>query len=106
MRCFAVVTLRRADWTEAIVSLQKTEEGAQAVAQQMMTAKSHKFVRCRIRPMDLTKGQVEAICFRWGQADFEAGEPLRAERLPKPYDAAYRQGFRAAQEEARRGKNA
>lgn len=93
MRYFAVISLRRADWTEAVVSLNVKEAGAQAVAQRVMAAMPHKFIRCRIRPMDLTRSQIEAICFEWGRADAEDGEPLLAERLPKPYDAAYRRGY-------------
>lgn len=106
MRYFVVITLRRADWSEAIVSLHKVEENARTVAQQMMAAKSHKFIRCRVRPMDLTRTEVEAICYGWGQADFEAGEPLLPTKFPACYDAAYRRGYGAALEEARRGKNA
>jgi hypothetical protein len=104
MRYFAVVALRRADWTEAVVSLNAKEEGAQGVAQRVMAAMRHKFVRCRVRPMDLTRSQVAAICFEWGQADAEEGEPLRAERLPKPYAALYSRGYRAGQKLARRGR--
>lgn len=46
--------------------------------------------------MNLTRSQVEAICFEWGRVDAKDGEPLRAERLPKPYDAPYRRGYQAS----------
>lgn len=106
MRYFAVISLRRADWTEAVVSLNAKEEVAQQVAQRVMAAMLHKFVRCRVRPMDLTRSQVEAICYEWGRADADEGEPLRAERLPKPYDAAYRRGYHDGRRLARGGRNA
>ncbi len=59
-------------------------------------AHASKFVRFRVKPMNLTRSQVEAICFEWGRVDAKDGEPLRAERLPKPYDAPYRRGYQAS----------
>ena len=103
MRYFAAITLRRADWTEAIVSLNAKEEVALAVAQRVMAAMPHKFVRCRIKLVDLTRSQVEAICFEWGRADAEEGEPLRAERLPEPWRTVYRRGYQDGWKLARRG---
>ena len=93
MRYFAVVILRRSDWTEAVVSLHTKEEAAQAVAHRVMAAMPHKFVRCRVRPVTLTAKEVAALCEQWGRDDADEGEPLRAERLPKPYDAVYRRGY-------------
>jgi hypothetical protein len=104
MRYFAVVALRRADWTEAIVSLNAKKVGAQAFAQRVMAAMPHKFIRCRVRPVTLTAKEVAALCEQWGRDDADEGEPLRAERLPKPYDAAYRRGYHDGRRLARGGR--
>lgn len=99
---FAVFAMRRANWTEAIVSLNANEEGARAVAQRIVAAKSQKFVRCRVKVMHLTSSQVRAICHEWGRVDSLAGVLLRPTNFPKPYAAAYRRGYRAGLEQARR----
>lgn len=106
MRYFAVVAMRRADWTEAIVAFNARKEGAQAFAQRVMAAMPQKLIRRRLRQMDLTRSQVEAICFEWGREDALDGEPLRADKLPKPYDAAYRRGYLDGKKLVRRGRNA
>ena len=53
----------------------------------------------------LTVSQVRAICHEWGRVDALAGVPLRPTNFPKPYDAAYRRGHRAGQQEARKARN-
>jgi hypothetical protein len=102
MPCFAVVATRRADWTEAIVGLARTDERARLFGQRVAAAWPQRFVRCRIRPLHLTASQVKAICREWGRVDALAGVPLRPTNFPKPYDAAYRRGHRAGLEEARK----
>jgi hypothetical protein len=102
MPYFAVFALKRADWTEAIVGLARTEEGARRIAQRVAASWPLRFVRCRIRPMHLTASQVKAICHEWGCVDALAGVPLRPTKFPKPYDIAYRRGYRAGLEEARK----
>jgi hypothetical protein len=102
MPCFAVLALRRADWTEAVVGLARTEEGARQIAQRVAASWPMKFVRCRVKPMHLTGSQVRAICREWGRVDALAGVPLRPTNFPKPYDDAYRRGYRAGLEEAAR----
>jgi hypothetical protein len=59
-----------------------------------------KFVRCRVKSMQLTASQVKAICREWGRVDALAGVLLRPTNFPKSYDAAYRRGYRAGQREA------
>lgn len=97
MRCFAVIALLRKGLTERIVALHRKQEDAQETAGRYAAVHTGRFIRFRVRPMDLIRSQVEAICFEWGRADAADGEPLRAERLPKPYDSSYRRGYRVGQ---------
>jgi hypothetical protein len=101
LRCHAVLALRRADWQESIVALQGSEEDAQRVGRRIILAFSRKFFRCRVKLMQLTESQLEAICFRWGREDALERFPL-TDSLPEPYAAPYRRGHRAGLEEARR----
>lgn len=105
MPCFAVLAVRRDDWTEAIVGLARTEQGARQFGQKIAAAWPLRFVRCRVRPMHLTSSQVRAICREWGRVDALAGVPLRPTKFPKPYDAAYRRGHRAGLEEAHKARD-
>lgn len=105
MSCFAVLALRRADWTEAIVGLARTEERARLFGQRVAASWQMRFVRCHVRPMHLTTSQVKSICHEWGRVDALAGVPLRPTNFPKPYDAAYRRGHRAGQKEARKASD-
>lgn len=105
MPFFAVVVTRRADWTEAIVGLARTEDGPRQLGQKVAAAWPHRFVRCRVRPMLLTSRQIGAICHEWGRVDALAGVPLRPTNFPKSYDAAYRRGHRAGLEEAHKASD-
>lgn len=105
MRYFAVITLKRADLTEAVVSLNSTPELAQRVGQRIVAAMPRKFVRCRVKEMHLTRGQVRAICHEWGRVDALEGVPLHRTNFPKPYDTAYCRGYRAGLDEARKASD-
>lgn len=105
MLCHAVVAMLRENLSERIVALHRSQEDAQRAALRFAAAHTSKFVRFRVKPMDLTRSQVEAICYEWGQVDAADGEPLRAERLPRPYDAPYRRGYRAGQKLAAEEKH-
>src|SRR5690242_18330861 len=94
MLSYVVVAMLRKSLGERIVALHRTEEKAQRVARRFAAAHSSKFVRFRVKPMDLNRSQVESICFEWGRVDAADGKPLLAERLPKPYDAVYLAGYR------------
>jgi hypothetical protein len=99
---FAVLAMRRDDWSEAIVGLNRLEADARRFGQKVAAAWPLRFVRCRVRPMHLTPSQVRAICREWGRVDALAGVPLRPTNFPKSYDAAYRRGHRAGLAEARK----
>lgn len=88
MKTFAVVALRRADLTEAIIAWRKDE----GEARRCVAAMSDKFARCRVQPVDRTVEQVRAICFRWGTEAARDGEPLTSE-LTGVCGEAYRRGF-------------
>lgn len=90
---FAVFATRRADWSEYVVALETHEEAAHRVAQKVMGVLGRKFLRCRVRLVELTKGEVLGICRLWGRLDAMDGEPLLPTRLPREYAAAYCQGF-------------
>jgi hypothetical protein len=88
MPCFAVFALKRADWTEAIVGLARTEEGARRLGQRVAASWQTRFVRCRVSPMHLTASQMRTICREWGRVDALEGVSLRPTKFPQPYDAA------------------
>ena len=96
-RLFAVVALKRADFTERIISLKPEADDARRLSRRIMATMGDEFIRCRVRPMELTATEVEAICFQWGQEDARSGEPV-ANELPGVYGRAYRAGFAAASE--------
>lgn len=96
-RLFALVALKRTDFTERIISLKPRADDARRLARRIMATMNDEFIRCRVRPMELTPNEVEAICYRWGQEDARSGEPVTNE-LPGVYGRAYRAGFAAASE--------
>lgn len=102
-RLFAVVALKRADFTERIISLKPEADDALRLARRIMVTMGDEFIRCRVRQMELTPAEVEAICFRWGQEDARSGEPV-ANELPGVYGRAYRAGFAAASGTGRGGR--
>ena len=102
---FVVVAMIRKNMAERIVAFFRHREDAVRTARRYAAVHSGRFIRFRVRPMDLSASQVKAICYEWGRADAADGEPLRAERLPKPYDAPYRRGYRAGNKLARRAKS-
>lgn len=93
MLLHVVVAMPRQNMVERIVSLHRLQEDAQKTARRYAAAHFSQFFRFRIRAMDLSRSQVEAICYEWGRVDAEEGEPLRADRLPKPYTDAYQRGY-------------
>ena len=97
MKAFAIVALKPHDLTKAVVGLRGKEDEARRSAWEIAVAMADEFIRCRVRPMELTPAEVEAICFRWGQEDAQSGEPVSNE-LPGVYRQAYRAGFAAASE--------
>ena len=92
MKTFAVVALKRADLTEAIVAWRKDEEEARRFARRCHAAMPETFARCRVQPVDLTVERVRAICFRWGQDAARDGEPLTS-NLTGVCGEAYRRGY-------------
>lgn len=102
MKAFAIVALKRHDLAEAVVGLRGKEDDARRSALEIAVAMADEFIRCRVRPMELTPTEVEAICFRWGQEDARSGEPVSNE-LPGMYGQAYRAGFASASEIGRGG---
>ena len=82
---------------EAIHSLHRNVTDARQVARRLAAIMSQKVLRCRVKPVDLTTSQVEAICEEWGRIDAQEGEPLLADMLPKPYSTAYQRGYRNAE---------
>ncbi|MBY0513918.1 MAG: hypothetical protein K2P78_08410 [Gemmataceae bacterium] len=92
MHLFAIVALKRADHTEAVIALRIKEEDSRRSAREYAVAMADEFIRCRVQPMDLTVEQVKAICFRWGQEDARKGEPV-PNTLPGVYGEEYRRGF-------------
>jgi hypothetical protein len=103
---FVVVAMIRKDMTERIVAFFRHREDAVRTARRYAAVHSGRFIRFLVRPMDLSASQVEAIVFEWGRDDAASGEPLRAERMPKPYDASYRRGYRAGKKLTSRRRNA
>ena len=101
---FVVVAMIRKDMTERIVAFSRCREDAVRTARRYAAVHFGRFIRFRVRPMDLSASQVKAICFEWGQDDAAMGEPLRAEKLPPPYDAFYRRGYGAGKKLVRRGR--
>jgi hypothetical protein len=97
----AVIAMKRSDFSEAVVSLHRNIADAQRVACRLAAVSSQKIVRYRIRPVDLSASQIEAICFEWGQEDAQEGKPLLAHLLPQPYAVAYRHGYRVGKNLAR-----
>ena len=92
MMGFAIVALKRHDFTESVVGLRKCEEEARRTARQHMAAMADEFVRCRVRPEDLSVADVKALCYRWGVEAALAGEPVTNE-LPGVYADEYRRGY-------------
>jgi hypothetical protein len=103
---FVVVATTRKDMTERIVAFFRHREDAVRTARRYAAGHSGRFIRFRVRPMDLSCSQVEALAFEWGQDDAANDEPLRAERMPKPYDASYRCGYRKGKRLTRRERKA
>ncbi|MCU0705573.1 MAG: hypothetical protein MUF18_16485 [Fimbriiglobus sp.] len=95
MKTFAVVALRRADLTEAIIAWRKDEGEARRFARRCVAAMPETFARCRVQPVDLTVEQVRAVCFGWGQEAARDGEPLTSE-LTGVCGEAYRRGYESA----------
>ncbi|MFO0800516.1 MAG: hypothetical protein U0804_23865 [Gemmataceae bacterium] len=91
-RLFAVVALKRADCTEAIISLKPKEDAARKFARECLAAMPAELVRCRVQPLTLSLAQIKAICFRWGVEAAVAGEPVTNE-LPRVYAEEYRRGY-------------
>jgi hypothetical protein len=92
MHLFAIVALKRANHTEAVIALRIREEDARRSAREYAVAVADKFIRCRVQPMDLTVEQVKAICFRWGEEAARDGEPV-TNKLPGVYGEEYRRGY-------------
>lgn len=91
MKTFAVVALKRAYLTEAVIALRRDEGQARRLACQYTVVGAGEFLRCRVQPMDLTVEQIKAICFRWGQEDARIGGPI-LNNLPGVYADEYRRG--------------
>ena len=79
MKTFAIVALKRHDFTESVVGLRKCEEEARRTACQHMAAMADEFVRCRVQPLDVSVTDVKALCYRWGVEAALAGEPVTNE---------------------------
>ena len=79
MKTFAIVALKRHGLTDSVVGLRKDEEEARRTASQHMVAMADEFVRCRVRPVDLSVADVKALCYRWGVEAALAGEPVTNE---------------------------
>jgi hypothetical protein len=94
---FAVVALKRPGFTESIIALRREEDAARRSARQYMAAMPAAFVRCRVQQMVLTRAEVMAICFRWGQEDAQSGEPYM-NTLPGVYGYEYRRGYESVQQ--------
>lgn len=92
MKTFAVVALRRADLTEAVIAWRKDEGEARRFARRCVAAMPDRFARCRVQPVDLTVEQLKAICFRWGSEAARDGESV-TNNLPGVYGEAYRRGY-------------
>ncbi len=95
MKTFAVVALKRHDLTEAVVALRRHEHEARRLAGQYAVAGAGEYLRCRVQPVDLTVGQVKAICYRWGRDAAQGGEPV-TNSLPGVWGEAYRSGYASA----------
>lgn len=97
MKTFAVVVLKRADLTEAVIALRRDEDQARRLAGQYAVAGAGEYLRCRVQPVDLTVEQIKAICYRWGQEDVRSGGPV-TNNLPGVWGEAYRAGYASASE--------
>jgi hypothetical protein len=91
---FAVLAMLRDGLTERIVALNPNEAAAREVARKVAAVMTKEFVRCRVRQVHMTAGEIEALVFEWGRLDALGGEPLHKTGLPKLYVAAYRHGYR------------
>jgi hypothetical protein len=92
MRCYLVVVTERAGWSEAIDAIASTHAGAVKFAREIIGARPQEVVRCRVRRVDWTAGQVEDLWYEWGRRDARAGLPLTP-LLPPEYAESYRRGF-------------
>ena len=101
-KSFAVFAMLRDGLSEQIVALNPDEAEARKFARKVAVAVSEKFVRCRVRRVNMTMNETITLVFGWGREDALAGEPLEKTTLPKPYAAAYRRGFRAGFRDASR----
>lgn len=97
MHLFAVLALKRADWSESVIALRAREADARRSAREYAVAMADKFVRCRVQPMDLTVDEIKAVCFRWGQEDARNGESA-LNTLPGVYGAEYRRGYESVRQ--------
>ena len=79
MKGFAIVALKRHDFTESVIGLRKDEEEARRVAWEFAVAMSDEFARCRVQPLDVSVTDVKALCYRWGVEAALAGEPVTNE---------------------------
>ena len=92
MKTFAIVALKRADLTEAVIALRRDEDQARRLAGQYTVVGAGEYLRCRVQPVNLTVEQIKAICFRWGTEDARSGGPV-TNSLPGVYADEYRRGF-------------
>ena len=92
MKTFAIVALKRADLTEAVIALRRDEDQARRLAGQYAVVGAGEYLRCRVQPVDLTVEQIKAICFRWGTEDARSGGPI-LNALTGVYRDEYRRGF-------------
>lgn len=106
MLCYVVIAMRRADLSETAVAIEPTVDKARQTAHQVAAAMPRKFIRCRVRQVNLSQSEVETICFEWGREDALAGEPLRRIDFPKTYAVAYRHGYRVGKKLARQAGEA
>jgi hypothetical protein len=90
-----VVVTARADWSETIEGIASTRKVARRFARQVAASQRQQVVRCWVKEVDWTAGQVQALWCDWGRRDARAGLPPNP-FLPSEYAAAYWRGFRAA----------
>lgn len=99
---FAVYGTSR-DWDESVEALLSTAALAREIGRRLVAQRTW-LVRCRVRRVELTFGQVAEIVRRWGREDAARGQPVtHAEKMMPPYRAIYLAGYRSSRGAGGRG---